>query len=68
MITRCCIPPESWCGYRARTESGSAICTSFSASEARSLACEREAPSTVNASATCAPTRSDGFNAEPGFW
>ena len=25
-------------------------------------------PSTVNASATCAPTRIEGFNAAPGFW
>ena len=25
-------------------------------------------PSTVNASATWAPTRMPGFNAEPGFW
>ena len=25
-------------------------------------------PSTVNASATCAPTRIDGFSAAPGFW
>ena len=27
-----------------------------------------EMPSTVNASATCAPTLIDGFSAAPGFW
>ena len=36
----------------------------------RPLAAPRacDAPSTVNASATCAPTRIDGFSAAPGFW
>ncbi len=39
-----------------------------SASRARSLRVACDAPSTVNASATCAPTRIDGFSAAPGFW
>ena len=68
ITTRCCMPPESWCGYRVSTLDGSAICTVTSASFARSRASLLGTPSTVNASATCVPTFSDGFNAEPGFW
>ena len=52
----------------AQHRAGSAICTVASASRRPLGASLRDAPRTVKTSATCAPTRSDGFSAAPGFW
>ena len=68
MTTRCCMPPESWCGYLAITESGSAICTFRSMPIERSRASPRPMPRTVKTSAIWVPIRRDGFSAAPGFW
>ena len=50
------------------TESGSAILTSMSASSARAVACEREAPRSSKTSVSWRLTRSVGLSAVPGFW
>jgi hypothetical protein len=68
ITTRCCIPPESWCGYRSITEPGSAIWTSSRACRARSVATLALSPRILKTSATWFPTLSDGFSAAPGFW
>ena len=68
ITTRCCMPPESWCGYRCMTEAGSAIWTWRSIASERSCASALLEPRAVNTSASCLPTRIDGFSAVPGFW
>ena len=68
ITTRCCMPPESWCGYRPITEPTSAIWTRSSACSACSGASSALAPRTRNTSAICFPTRMEGFSAAPGFW
>ena len=68
MTTRCCMPPESWCGYRRMTPAGSEICTLRSISCARSSDSPLSWPLSRNTSATWSPTRIDGFSAAPGFW
>jgi hypothetical protein len=41
MTTRCCIPPDSWYGYRSKTRDGSAIWTRRMAASAFSVASAR---------------------------
>ena len=50
------------------TDAGSAICTWRSIASERSRASPELAPRAVNTSASCLPTRIDGFSAVPGFW
>ena len=50
------------------TEAGSAILTSISASIARTVAWERDAPRSSKTSVSCRLTRSVGLRAVPGFW
>ena len=67
IITRCCMPPGSWCGKRSMTRPGSEMRTFSSIPRARSFASEPWTPPTRKTSATCSPTRMDGFSAAPGF-
>ena len=69
IMTRCRIPPDSWCGYSAQRRSGSGMCTSRSRSTACSLAWALvTARWARTASAICAPTRIVGFSDRAGSW
>ena len=69
IITRCFIPPDSWCGYSYRRRRGSGTRTASSNSSARamlalrdSLRCRR------NGSQICWPTVITGFSDIIGSW
>ena len=68
MTARCAIPPDSSCGYRRMTRSGSDIWTLRSISSADCIAEPWDSPAIRNTSAICSPTRSDGLSARPGSW
>ncbi len=65
MATRCCCPPESWCGKRRTMVSGSGSRTSRTSSATRSG--PSGSPCARRASRTCSPTRIDGVSACPAF-
>ena len=66
---RCSMPPESWCGYRFITASGSGIATLVSISVTRANAAPRSMPRCWRAtSASCLPMTIDGFSALRGLW
>ena len=44
IMTRCRMPPESWCGYSFTRRSGFGMCTSFSISTVLSMASRRPEP------------------------
>ena len=68
MTARCAIPPDSSCGYRRITRSGSEICTLRSISSAECIAESEDSPAISNTSAICRPTRIEGLSARPGSW
>ena len=68
ITTRCCIPPESWCGYRCMTRTGSAMRTRRNASSACCFASSFDCPNSVKHSTICGSMRNTGFNAAPGSW
>ncbi len=69
MTTRCCIPPESWCGYRRALISGSGICVRRIISMARWDASRREIPWwRRSTSPIWSPTEIDGLSELIGSW
>ena len=69
IITRCCWPPESWCGYAPRRRLGSGMPTSWSSASARTIASRRPMPRCfVSGSHTCWPTVKTGLSELIGSW
>ncbi len=69
IITRCCCPPDSSCGYASTRDFGSGMPTSVSNSITRSLTCLRDSPiCNCRASAICQPTVNTGFSDDIGSW
>ena len=69
IITRCRIPPESWCGYSWKRRSGAGNRTSCRSSIARSFATLRSMSACARiASVICAPIRMVGLRERAGSW
>ncbi len=69
IMTRCRMPPDSWCGYSRKRRSGSGMRTRRSSSTASSRACARPTGRCARtASAIWAPTRMVGFSDLVGSW
>ena len=69
ITTRCCMPPESWWGYRLMTDPRVGDLHALeSIARARSRRLARRRAEYGKTSASCFPTRIDGLSAAPGFW
>ena len=69
IMTRCRMPPESWCGYSFTRRSAFGMCTSLSISTVLSMASRRPSPSCRrSASAICSPTVKTGLSEVIGSW
>ena len=69
IITRCRIPPESWCGYWRARRAASGMRTASSISTARAMAAARSRSwCSRSASATCSPAVKAGFRLVMGSW
>jgi hypothetical protein len=69
IITRCRMPPESWCGYSLSRREGSGMPTSSSSSVARrSAVLPRIAWCRRSTSRSCRPTVSTGLSEVIGSW
>ena len=69
IMTRCRMPPESWCGYSFTRRSALGMCTSFSISTVLSMASRRPSPSCRRmASAICSPHVNTGLSEVIGSW
>ena len=69
IITRCRIPPESWCGYSSTRRAGAGMRTRSSSSTARRFAARRVIERCCSStSAIWRPTRNDGLSDVIGSW
>ncbi len=69
IITRCCWPPESWCGYVSSRRLGSGMPTSTSSSSVRARAAARPMNRCLRSgSAICSPMVSTGLSDDIGSW
>ena len=69
IMTRCCWPPESWCGYADRRRFGSGMPTSASSASARAVAWRAPRPRCfLSGSAICWPTVNTGLSELIGSW
>ena len=69
IITRCLIPPESWCGYSSTRLAGAGMRTRSSSSTALAWAARRLMPSCCwSTSRICRPTVKAGLRLVMGSW
>src|SRR5216683_143462 len=69
IITRCRMPPESWCGYSVMRRSASGMCTRRSISTARRSEVARSSCwCSISVSPICRPTVSTGLSDVIGSW
>ena len=69
IITRCRIPPESWCGYSSSRRAAAGILTSSSSSTARAFASRLERPRCSRSpSPIWSPTVNTGLSDVIGSW